>query len=266
MRSAILLALPVLGLSLQAQTTSSAQAPTYTAGSIVNAASNFPGPLAPNTIVSLYGTQLAWTTRALTAEDIRAGVLPYLLPGAGVAVTVGHIYGRLYYVSPTQINLLVPSQLTPGQEYPVQVTRDGLAGPPIKIRLEAAAPGLFVQETGYTAATRWDGSIVTRAEPVHPGEVVVLYATGLGQTVPMLGDGELPTGAMRIEGRAEFQVLVNGKPVADDRILYAGVTPGFAGLYQVNLMLPEDTGDDPQIQLSLHGVVSPPGPWLPMRR
>lgn len=266
MRSAILLALPVLGFSLYAQTTSSAQAPNYTAGSIVNAASNFPGPLAPNTIASLYGTQLAWATRALTTEDVRAGFLPYLLPGAGVAVTIGHIYGRLYYVSPTQINLLVPAQLVPGQEYPLQVTRDGSAGPSIKIRLEAAAPGLFVQQTGYTAATRAEGSIVTPEKPVHPGEVVVLYATGLGQTVPMLGDGELPTGAMRIEGRAEFEVIINGMPMADNRILYAGVTPGFAGLYQVNLVLPEDTGDDPQIQLSLHGVVSPQGPWLPMRR
>lgn len=266
MRSAIWLALPLLGSSLQAQNTSSAQAPNYTVGSIVNAASNFPGPLAPNTIVSLYGTQLAWATRALTAEDVRAGVLPYLLPGAGVAVTIGHIYGRLYYVSPTQINLLIPAQLLPGQEYPLQVTRDSLAGPEIKIKLDAAAPGLFVQPAGYIAATHANNSPVTREEPSRPGEVVVLYATGLGQTVPPLDDGEIPVRAMRIDGRGEFQVLVDGKAVADDRILYAGVAPGFAGLYQVNLMLPEDVGDDPQIEFSLRGTVSPSGPWLPLRR
>src|SRR5260370_14519924 len=58
-------------------------APSYSAASIVNAADNLAGPLAPNTIATIYGTGLAYGTKWLTADDIRGGLLPTVLPGTG---------------------------------------------------------------------------------------------------------------------------------------------------------------------------------------
>ena len=71
--------------------------PSYSAASIVNAADNLAGPLAPNTIATIYGTGLAYGTKWLTADDIRAGLLPTVLPGTGVRIKVGGIPARLEY-------------------------------------------------------------------------------------------------------------------------------------------------------------------------
>ncbi|HBY61821.1 MAG TPA: hypothetical protein DEH78_18525, partial [Solibacterales bacterium] len=130
-------------LLLSAVSFAASTGPTYTAAGLVNAATNLPGPLAPNTIASLYGSGLAWGTRAITAEDIRAGYLPTRLIGSGATVQVARIAAPLYYVSPTQINLLVPSSLEPG-DYVLQTTLDGRAGPEVKVTLQPAAPGLFL--------------------------------------------------------------------------------------------------------------------------
>jgi uncharacterized protein (TIGR03437 family) len=262
MRGLLILA---LALPLAAQPPADSQAPNYTSGSIVNAASNYPGPIAPNAILSLYGTQLSWNTRALAASDLVADQLPLRLPGAGVTVMLNKEYAALYYVSPTQINLLIPANATPGLDYTIQVVRDGVAGPRVKLPMVAAAPGLFLIQADTIAATHADGSIITRDSPARPEEIVVLYASGLGQTIPAVADGEIPMEARTIVERASLQVLVNGIPVPDPSIYYAGVTPGYAGLYQVNVRLPADCGEDPEIRLSAAGYTSPEGSRLPVR-
>src|SRR5437868_14945087 len=111
-----------LAFWLAAALTTAAQtppAPAYAAASIVNAASNQAGPIAPNTIVSLYGTDLAYVTRALTPDEISGTTLPTTLVGTGVKVTVGNVLANLYFVSPTQINFLVPCILVAG---PAEIT------------------------------------------------------------------------------------------------------------------------------------------------
>src|ERR1700694_270877 len=108
--------------------------PTYSTASIVNAADNQSGPLAPNCIATIYGTGLAYTTRALAASDIRNNALPTVLPGTGLRVLVSGIPAGIYYVSPTQINFLVPANLLPGPA-DIQIALDGLAGPDILVQL-----------------------------------------------------------------------------------------------------------------------------------
>src|SRR5882762_2389531 len=140
-------------------------APSYSAASIVNAADNLPGPLAPNTIATIYGTGLAYGTKWLTADDIRGGILPTVLPGTGVRILVGGVPANLYYVSPLQINFLVPPNLLPGGSG-VQVVIDGMGGPVIPIQLAAAAPALFQLDAQNAVTTRDDGSAITPNKPV----------------------------------------------------------------------------------------------------
>src|SRR5690242_13821987 len=101
-------------LVLAALVASTAQAagPVYSAESIVNGANFAPGPLAPNSIATIFGADLAWWTETLTQENTRVGALPNSL--ADVRVYVANYPAPLIYVSPTQINFLIPGDLRPG--------------------------------------------------------------------------------------------------------------------------------------------------------
>ena len=234
-------------------------APNYTAAGIVNGASFAPA-LAPNTIVSIFGTNLSWNTVALEASDLAGGVMPTSLGNVEVYFEGWPAY--LYYVSPQQINLLVPSSLLSGA-FQFWVDRQGTRGPIVTVTLGSAAPALFQTSSGSVIATHVDGSLVSSGSPATAGETVTLWSTGLGNTNPELEDGVLPTAAQWISQLSQFDVLINGVALPPSAILYAGVAPGFAGLYQVNVQLPDPLPANPQIRLGLGGILSPPGMILP---
>jgi len=129
-----LLAVFLFGPAVRAEGIRRVPAPTYSASSIVNAASNQSGPIAPNTIVSLYGADLAFVTRAIVPDDLHGQILPTTLSGTGVRVLVGKLSANLYFISPTQINFLVPASLLAGP-MDVQVSLDGRFGPAARITL-----------------------------------------------------------------------------------------------------------------------------------
>jgi uncharacterized protein (TIGR03437 family) len=258
-----LLATAFLGSCLLAEGSRRVSAPTYSATSIVNSASNQAGPVAPNTIVSLYGTDLAFVTRAITADDLRGGqILPTALIDTGVRVSVGNLSANIYFVSPTQINFLIPASLIAGP-VGVRVVLNGQGGPAVKIDLSTAAPALFQGDSQFVVGTRPDGSVITKDKPIRPGEIVVLYATGLGIADPNLPDGQLPTMAVVIQRISEFRVQIGGVTVPASSVYYAGLTPGFAGLYQVNLKIPDTLDQNPEIRIGFDGQMSPSNVLLP---
>src|ERR1035438_1952896 len=101
--SGCMLAFPAVA---PAQVPAASTAPSYSAAGIVNAATQVAGTLAPNTIATIYGTNLSWTTHAVDYGDLRGGTLPIALEG--VSVNVNGILGSLFFVSPGQINFLIP--------------------------------------------------------------------------------------------------------------------------------------------------------------
>ena len=85
------------------------------------------------------------------------------------------------------------------------------------------------------AVVHADGKLVSNANPAQAGEILTLYATGLGPTTPSVGFGQpFPQGAVAL-ANAPVEVLVNGKPSG---VLYAGGYPGAVDGYQVNFRLP----------------------------
>jgi uncharacterized protein (TIGR03437 family) len=259
-----LLAALFFGSGVRAEERSSNQAPSYTSASIVNSASNVAGELSPNSIATIYGVGMAYGTRAITADDIQGSTLPTILPGTGVRVWVGPMAAQLYYVSPTQINFLIPCNLKAG-EVDIYVSLDGSYGPVVRVTLVDAAPALFEMDARTAAATHADNSLVTNQHAASPGEVVVVYLTGLGRTVPEAVYGQLPAGAALILRLADLQVLVGGLPLASREVLYAGVAPGFAGLYQINFRLPRNVAANPELRVAMGTQVSSPGVWLPLK-
>jgi len=170
----------------------------------------------------------------------------------------------LYYVSPLQINLLVPSALLSG-DFQFWVDRLGTRGPIVTVTLQAAAPAMFQTSSGVVIATHVDGSLVSSSAPAAAGEIVTLWATGLGNTNPELEDGVLPVAAQWLSQLNQFEVQLNGAALDPSAIQYAGLAPGYAGLYQVNVQLPAQLPANPEIRLGLAGTLSPPGLILPAK-
>jgi uncharacterized protein (TIGR03437 family) len=244
---ALLLALACAPAGVRAQISGNGDTPLYTPQSIVNAATQTAGPLAPNTIATIYGTALAFETRAVASSDIVHGAMPTSLDGVGV--WVDSIPCGLFFVSPTQINFLMPYMLGAGT-YSIIVARDGLAGPSVSIQVTATSPGLFLYNGG-ALAVHLDGQVISSSAPAVPGEIIVIYANGLGRTSPDASPGQLATGAFQISYVSQLQILLNGVPCPAGSVLYAGLTPGFAGLYQINLTLPPDASPNPYIQITI---------------
>lgn len=261
-----LAAAAALGSVLWAEGAGKREAPSYSAASIVNAASSLPGPLAPYTLATIWGKDLARSNRALRAEDIRDNKLPEKLDG--VSVLVDGIAAPLYFVSPEQINFLVP--YTTGFAFPAEVNVvvavDGTAGAAARVPLHEAAPALFMRDASTVIAVHnADWSLITPEAPAKPGETIVLFATGLGRTTPSIPYPQIFKEAAWIEARRreQFRVWLGADAIDSGRILYAGITPGNPGLYQINLELPEKLEKDPVIRISAGDAKSPDGPRLP---
>ena len=185
----------LIPLPVHAQISGAGTAPFYPSQSIVNGATQTAEALAPNAIATLYGTNLAFSTRAVAATDIVGGVMPTTLDG--VAVWVNAIPCSLFLISPTQINFLVPYELTAGT-VSVIVARDSQAGPSVSIQLNATSPGLFMWNGNNAVAAHLSGQVISPTSPAVPGRDYrcIYRGDGLGRTSPDAAAGQLATGGI----------------------------------------------------------------------
>jgi uncharacterized protein (TIGR03437 family) len=255
----ILLVLPALGCAAAgpepASLTGSNTAPSYTAAGLVQGAAEMSEPLGPNSLATLYGNNLSFTTHVLGPADLQGGFLPSSL--VGVSVFVGYMPVPLLYVSPQQINFIMPYAIT-GTSTVLYVIRQNVAGPVITVPLVSFSPSFFSAGNNLViAAHNSDYSLVTPLSPATGGEVIVFYAAGLGRTQPDVLSGEIVPFAATLYYIADLQVLLNGTPCDPSTILYAGLTPGYPGLYQINLRLPNPLPPNPTIQVAMGPESSP---------
>ena len=232
--------------------------PVYSAASIADAATNRPGPIAVNGLASLYGKNLAFVTRAIGPDDLRGDVLPTALAGTGLRISIGSISVPILFVSPSQVNFLVPPSLRAGR-HKLLLTLDSRTGPEVDIDVAEVSPGAFQLDANYIIATHADGRLVVPAAPARSGDIVIVYAVGLGQTVPRLVNLIVPRAPAQIERLGQFRVLLNDTAIPGSAIFYVGLAPGFAGLYQINLRLPDELPPDPELRIAIGDSVSPEG-------
>lgn len=227
-----------------------AQAPVYSAESLVNAASGRAGCWSPNTLGILYGADLSFVPASAPGA---AATLPR--EWNRVTVYVGREPMPLLYVSATQVNFWIPASL-PLQRTELRLARNGVTGPLVPIELTTACPELFTDAQGFVAASRADGGIVRPESPASPGETVVLYGTGFGPTV--LRDGRLdrPSRADPLVDSDRVSVELDGRAVPAGSLWYAGLTPGFPGLFQINLTLPDWTPANAPVRISIGAASS----------
>ena len=233
----------------QTQTPPQDPAPLYVESSIVNSASPVSGRLAPNTLATVYGQYLAHKTASISAADVRGGILPTTLPGTGVRVLVGGIAAPILYVSPGQINFVVPSVFRAGI-IDIRVQLDNRYGPSVRVALNDSAPALFGVDPEFAVSAKTtSGELLTFDNPGGSGDVITLYATGMGQTIPAVVSGELLQRPVPLADSDNFIVEIDGAVLPRSAVLYAGGAPGFAGVYQINFRLPDDFSVNPTIRI-----------------
>ena len=148
----------------------------------------------------------------------------------------------------------------------LRVVVDSTYGQSVGITIAAVAPAFFQLDASTVIAEHANGQLVTSDAPAAPGELIVLYATGLGPTVPEPAAGEIPSTAATLQDMASFGILLDGVKLDPTRIQYAGVAPGFAGLYQINVQISDGAGNDPEIRVMAAGATSVTGVHLLLRR
>jgi uncharacterized protein (TIGR03437 family) len=217
--------------------TPAASGPKLNPGGVVNAATNTGAVLAPGSLVSAYGAQFSSTTAQTPSVHVPSTL-------AGLTVYVNGLPAPLLLVSPGQVNFQVPWEVGTGPTTVTMVSNGplGTLGNTISVNVGPFSPGIF-------KITHADFNAVTASSPAAGGEVLLLWATGLGAVSPGVATGEPPTSTSTTTTNPT--VTVGG---ASSKVAFSGLS-GFAGLYQVNVEMPASltAGTSTPLVLSIGG-------------
>lgn len=198
-------------------------------------------PIAPGEFLTMYGS--GFGTQTIYAENF-----PLQATLGQVQVTVNNIPAPVYAVVPAGpfIDAIVPFGVT-GSTATIVVSVNGVKSNAVQLPLAATAPGVFSVPSGGIAEgaiRHLDGTIVNAASPAARDEVVSVYVGGLGAVTPTVPDGAAtPTGTF-YNANNPVNVYVGGQLVTN--IGFAGLVPTLAGLYQLNIQIPETVDSGPQ--------------------
>lgn len=215
--------------------------PSVTTAGIVNAASGLP-MIAPGCLISIYGANLA-------ASAAQATTLPLPTSLSGTTVLINGVPAPLLFVSPGQINAQVPVET---EMAPARLVVRGPAGDstPASFNVNPTAPGVMtLLLTGHALAVNLPGGSLNSAENAAlPGQYIMVYITGQGQTTPPIATGAPAPASPFSVPYAQLQAKVGGKPAF---VQFAGMAPGFVGLLQLNLLVPDVPGGDQPLEVTL---------------
>ena len=224
---------------------------------IVNAGTAGAG-IAPNTFVSIIGGSLGPTTRSWRTSDFSGTNLPTALDNVSVSVNGQPAF--VYFVSPRQINILTPANMAVGAPALIVVNDNGLTSQTMSVPTSAFGPAFFLLGGKYGVATHSNGTIVgpttlvaNNSTPAKPGETIVLYATGLGNTTPAITNGQVVSQPAPLAAPATVEI--GGAPAT---VTFSGLVS--TGLYQINAVVPASTPDgDNDLTVTVGGYTSPGG-------
>lgn len=196
------------------------------------------GVVAPLSYVAIYGTGLAANGSPSAAN------LPLPTTLNGTQLLLGGIPMPLLYASAGQVNALVPEGIAPNATYPLTVLRGSTPSVPVPITVTELQPGTYtVNTTGSGAGivtNALTGQSNSASSPAHVGDYLVIYATGLGSVIGASGqvepaDGAAASSSVVYSTTAKVTATIGG---ISTPVLFSGLTPTFAGLYQVNVQVP----------------------------
>lgn len=209
--------------------------PEISASGILNGANYKPGPLAPGEVITIFGTGIG-PAALVGAQLTSAGTVSKFI--GNTRVLFDGVAAPLLYVSTNQTSAVAPYFLSNRATTNVEVEYIGVRSNAVSMATTTSSPAIFTLNAAGTegaAALNEDGSVNSASIPAKKGGIVVLYATGEGQTAPDGADGQL--GAIPLpKPLLPVTVTIDGK---DAEVLYAGAAPGLvAGAMQVNVRVP----------------------------
>lgn len=235
---------------------------------IFNNASQLAGVVAPGEEIDIKGSLLGPANAAnggLFTVNSSGGVNPTL---DGVSVTFNNNPGTVLYVSPTQIDVMVPYEINGQLSTTMVVSYNGVASTGVQLGVAQAAPALFTNNStgsGQVAALNQNGTyngFGSGLSAAPRGSVVQLFGTGGGQTTPASITGSVtpvPANASGLLQVPNVTATVGGIPAT---VEFAGAAPGLVtGVLQVNVVVPNGVtpGAAVPVTITVNGVTSPMG-------
>jgi uncharacterized protein (TIGR03437 family) len=242
-----------------------ANVPTFSSAGITNGASFLSGGTPGGAIATIFGLNLSNVDGIVEAESTP---LPTKL--GETTVRIGGILAPLFAVvrvnGQEQINLQIPfallqaAALSPrpaqAQQFvEVVVTSNGVSNAPVLMQLAPAQPGIFLVDGVNGAIQDINNQLVSAQNPVARGRAVVIFSTGLGpvENPPAAGEPASLT-TLSPTTPAFASATVGGTPAV---VLFSGLAPGFVGLYQVNLVVPQiPAAGSVDLVVTMNGVAS----------
>ena len=207
--------------------------PAVTPGGVVNAASYQPGPVAPGSLIALFGQNMAQTVATASYP------LPTTL--AGSSLTINGEPAPIYYASPTQIDAQVPFATTPGTATAI-LTVGGAALPAVSFMVQPTAPGLFM-----------DGANHALAQAAPAGSTITVYGTGQGRLDNPVADGAAAPNTPPSKPVAAVAATLGGQPA---QVSSVSLVPGMAGVFQVSIQVPNLAPADYPLVVTIGGAAS----------
>ncbi len=241
--------------------------PAILSNGILNGATFTTSALAPNTYITIAGSNLAAGTRLWTGSDFGSSGTQMPTSLDGTSVTVNGKAAYVEFISPTQINAITPADTAAGSGVPVVVTVNGQASIAATVTYQSVAPSLFAfspptADAGkYPAAGHLNGTFIGKAglfpqaptitTPAKRNETIILYGTGFGPTNPTLAAGSITPASPFYNLATVPTVTVGGVPAT---VVFAGLAPGFAQVYQFDITIPNVPDGDQALVISTAGL------------
>jgi uncharacterized protein (TIGR03437 family) len=229
------------GVGPELAITVAVQAPSFSGGGVylnptgvLNAASSAPftAGVSPGELITLVGTNIGPGNLQVAQS------LPFPNSLGGVQVMINDIAAPIYYVSSGQVAVIVPYEIATSSIAQIQVINNKTPSNLVTEYINQTTPGVFTEPAGGVgdaAALHQDFSLVSSSSPAQIGETVAVFVTGLGSVVGNVSDGAAGPTSPLANTSNQITATVGGVAAT---VTYAGLAPGLAGLYQVNVTIP----------------------------
>jgi trimeric autotransporter adhesin len=202
--------------------------------------------VAPGSWIEIYGANLATNVRSWTGGDFTNGGLTAPTALDGNAVTIGGQPAYIDYISGTQINAQVPSNVGTGSQSLVVTNANG-GKATATVTVNAVEPGVFAPSSFVIGGKQYAGAVANdgvtfilppgavpgiTSQRANPGDRITFYGVGFGPVTPASSAGQV---VQSTNSLPSFQMQIGGTPAT---VQYAGLAPGAIGLYQINVFVP----------------------------